>query len=293
MQMPQLMEPAGDPVNLRALSFFAAIFGVLSQILYVFVDGRARVWTTVFAVLAFFACAALHAASESTLALVSLLVVGVVLGFVAEFVGLRVGFPFGTYTYAAGTWLKIGGVPIIVPFAWAMMGWPAFVAGRMVGKPILGAPILAAWDLFLDPQMVRDGRWSWSKTSWPKLSGIPITNLFGWLLVAALMMWLLDQGVNHVIDYEGIPLTVLIWTWLSSFVGHVLFFGLRSSGIIGGIGMGLALSPVIMAFLGSTGRRGSSGGARDGGSRDGGSRDGGSRDGGSRDGGSRESRSSS
>jgi uncharacterized membrane protein len=257
--MPQLMEPAGDPVNLRALSFFAAVFGVLAQIVYVFTDvnGSFRVYTTVFAVLAFFACAALHAASESTLALVSLLVAGLVLGFVAEFVGHRTGIPFGNYTYAGNTWLRIGGVPVIVPFAWAMIGWPAFVAGRMIGKPILGAPILAAWDLFLDPQMVKDGRWSWAKTSWPKINGIPISNLIGWLLVGALMMWLLDQGVNHVIDYEGIPLMVLAWTWFSSIVGHLLFFNLRGSGLVGGIVMTIALAPVIMAFMGSTNRRAS------------------------------------
>lgn len=253
--MPHLMEPMGDPVHLRALSFFAAVFGILAQIIYVFTDGRPRVWVTVMVVLSFFACAALHAASESFLAFLTLMVAGVLLGFVAEFMGDRLGVPFGSYDYAPGTWLKVLGVPAIVPFAWAMIAWPAFVAGRMVGKPLLGAPILAAWDLFLDPQMVDDGRWTWAKTAWPKINGVPVSNLIGWLIVGALMMFFLDQGVNHVIDFEGIPLLVLAWTAVSSFVGHLLFFGLRGSAVVGGIAMALALAPVVMAFLGSTGRR--------------------------------------
>jgi uncharacterized membrane protein len=253
--MPQLMEPAGDPVTLRALSFFAAVFGVIGQILYVFVDGRPRVWMTIFSVLSFFACAAIHAASESFLALVTLLVGGVVLGFVAELVGDKTGFPFGSYDYAPGMWLQIAGVPLIVPLAWAMMGWPAFVAGRMIGKPWMGAPILAAWDLFLDPQMVKDGRWTWAKSAWPKINGVPLSNFIGWLVVAGIMMVLLDRGVNHNVDFEGIPLMVLVWTWLSSIVGHVLFFGLRGSGIVGGIVMSITMVPVVLVFLGSTRRQ--------------------------------------
>jgi uncharacterized membrane protein len=256
--MPQLMEPAGDPVNLRALSFFAAAFGVIGQILYVFVDGRARVWVTVFSVLAFFACAALHAASESFLALLTLLVAGVVLGFVAELVGDRLGFPFGSYDYTPGTWLQIAGVPVVVPLAWAMMGWPAFVAGRMIGKPWMGAPILAAWDLFLDPQMVKDGRWTWANSAWPKVNGVPLSNFIGWLVVAGIMMVLLDRGVNHVVDYEGIPLLVLVWTWISSIIGHLLFFGLRGSAVVGGVVMSITMIPVVLVFLGSTRSRNAS-----------------------------------
>lgn len=249
--MPHLMEPMGDPVHLRALSFFAAAFAILAQIGYVFTDGRPRVWATVLAVLAFFACAAFHAASESFLALLTLLLAGVVLGYVAEFMGDRLGFPFGSYDYAAGTWMKLGGVPVVVPLAWAMLGWPAFVAGRMIGKPLLGAPILAAWDLFLDPQMVKDGRWTWAKSAWPTINGVPLSNLFGWLAVGALMMFLFDRGVNHVIDFEGIPLVVLGWTWASSLIGHLLFFGLRGSAVVGGLAMSAALTPVMLAFVGS------------------------------------------
>jgi uncharacterized membrane protein len=247
--MPELMRPAGDPVDLRMLSFIAVAIGVLAQIVYVLVDGRQRVWMTILSVLAFFAAAALHAASESLLALCSLLVGCVVLGFVAEYIGVRTGIPFGKYEYAQGTWLKIAGVPIVVPLAWAMIGWPAFVAGRMAGQPMLGAPILAAWDLFLDPQMVKDGRWMWADSDWPKINGVPVSNVVGWLIVSAIMMFLLDRGVNHVIDFEGIPLLVLAWTWISSIVAHLVFLDLRGSGLVGGIFMSAAMVPVVLRFL--------------------------------------------
>jgi uncharacterized membrane protein YGL010W len=87
------MRPAGDPVDLRVLAFLSAAIGVFAQIVYVLVDGRARVWMTILSVLAFFAAAALHAASESLLALCSVLAGCVVLGFVAEYVGLKTGIP--------------------------------------------------------------------------------------------------------------------------------------------------------------------------------------------------------
>jgi uncharacterized membrane protein len=248
--VPQLMQPAGEPVTLRMLSFLSVILGVLGQIVYVLVDGRPRVWLTIFSVLALFAAAALHAASESLLALCSVLVACVVFGFVVELIGDRFGFPFGSYDYVPNTWMQIAGVPLVVPLAWAMIGWPAFVAGRMVGQPLLGAPILAAWDLFLDPQMVEDQRWIWAKSSWPAINGIPVSNLLGWLVVGAAMMWMLDRGVNHVIDFEGIPLLVLAWTWASSILAHLVFLGLPGSGVVGGIALSAALAPVVLAFLG-------------------------------------------
>jgi uncharacterized membrane protein len=247
----RLMEPPGEPVHLRALAFFAVVFGIAAQILYPLVDGdgRMRVYLTIFSVCAFFAAACLHAASESLLALVSVLAICVFLGFVVELIGHKFGLPFGSYTYTSRTWLQIAGVPVVVPLAWAMVGWPAFVAGRLIGQPLIGAPILAAWDLFLDPQMVMDKRWTWAPTSWPKLNGIPISNAIGWLVVGLIMMRLLDYAVNHNIDFEGIPLMVLAWVWFSSIVGHLVFFGKPAVAFTGGLALTLALAPVVLTAM--------------------------------------------
>jgi uncharacterized membrane protein len=254
--------PLPDPGVLRALALVAVGAGVLGNIVYALTDGRTRVLVTVFSVLALFAAALLHAASESPRALGAVLVACVCFGFFAEFVGDRLGFPFGAYAYTKGVWMQFLGVPLVVPMAWAMLGWPAFVAGRFFGKPLLGAPILAAWDLFLDPQMVEQGHWSWSDSWWPRINGIPLSNTLGWLLVGALMMLLLDLLVDQQIQFEGIPFLVLAWTWFSSIVGHLVFFGSPAVAFIGGVAFTAALAPVALAFKQVMGRssRGSGGG---------------------------------
>lgn len=257
-----LDSPLGDPGVLRALSLLAIGAGVLGNIVYALTDGRTRVLTTVFSVLAFSIAALLHAASESGRALGAVVIGCILFGFFVELIGDRIGFPFGSYDYTDGVWAQLAGVPLVVPLAWAMMGWPAFVAGRFFGQPLLGAAILTAWDLFLDPQMVGEGHWTWAKSSWPTVNGIPISNTIGWLVVSALMMLILDQLVGHAIDFEGLPLLVLAWTWFSSIVGHLFFFKNPGVAIAGGLFLTLALAPVALVFaqVMSSPRRGNSSG---------------------------------
>ena len=52
---------------------------------------------------------------------------------------------------------------------------------------------LAAWDLFLDPQMVGEGYWSWARVG--RYRSIPVTNYAGWLLVGAAIMAVLEVAL--------------------------------------------------------------------------------------------------
>ncbi|GAA4973924.1 carotenoid biosynthesis protein [Nonomuraea thailandensis] len=116
----------------------------------------------------------------------------VLIGYVAELVGLLTGFPFGDYRYSGLLWPQVGGVPVAVALAWGGMGLAAYaVAAAIVpvpgwGRVAAGALALTAWDLFLDPQMVRMGLWSWAGEG--PYRGIPVSNYAGWLLVSALVM---------------------------------------------------------------------------------------------------------
>ena len=49
---------------------------------------------------------------------------------------------------------------------------------------------MATWDLYLDPQMVSEGYWTWFADGNPT-SQIPVTNFFGWVISAALIYLLL------------------------------------------------------------------------------------------------------
>ena len=113
-------------------------------------------------------------------------------GLLVEALGVHTGFPFGGYGYSAALGLRLFGVPVVIPLAWTWMAWPAWLsAGVLTSRAALRIPVaglgLAAWDLFLDPQMVAEGYWHWTRPS-PGLSGIPLTNYLGWLVVAILMM---------------------------------------------------------------------------------------------------------
>jgi len=118
-------------------------------------------------------------------------------GYAAEWIGTRTGVPFGDYRYTDVLWPRPGGVPLIVALAWGGMGLTAHAVARRVAPrgrltPILaGALALTAWDLFLDPQMLRLGLWVWAEPG--PYRGVPLTNFAGWLLVSFLVMVLLDR----------------------------------------------------------------------------------------------------
>ncbi len=118
-------------------------------------------------------------------------------GFAAEWAGTRTGLPFGDYRYTDALWPRPGGVPLVVALAWGGMGLAAHAVARRVAPrgrliPILaGALALTAWDLFLDPQMLRLGLWVWAEPG--PYRGVPLGNFAGWLLVSLLVMTLIDR----------------------------------------------------------------------------------------------------
>lgn len=131
------------------------------------------------------------------------LVSAAALGLLAEWLGTRTGLPFGAYSYTGRLRPELAGVPAIVPLAWFAMGLPAYAAAaavfpdgvgrrtaRVAERAVLGGVALTAWDLFLDPQMVTLGYWSWPGGG--NYRGIPLSNYGGWLLVSVLLMLVLE-----------------------------------------------------------------------------------------------------
>ena len=129
----------------------------------------------------------------------------------AELGGTASGYPFGPYSYTTQLGYLIAGlVPFNIPTSWfymlvACLGicgrllpakddgtsrwWWAFVAGL----------VLTAWDVSMDPAMVKTTHWLWHNpdltgASWfTQLLGtgyyfqMPLTNLLGWLLTGVLV----------------------------------------------------------------------------------------------------------
>lgn len=227
---------------------FAAA-AVLLQIAYPLVEGQTRHGLTVLTVVVLLTASASHALvhrGPRWTAQTFGVLVG--LGLLAEAVGVATGYPFGSYSYGDSLGPELLGVPLVVPLAWGMLGYPCLLAGQRLssgaGGAALGAVGLAGWDLFLDPQLVAERHWSWADPT-PGLNGIPLTNLAGWLLVALLMMLLVPRA--PAAD-DLVPHALLLWTYASSVLANLVFFGRPGVALAGGLGMGLLVVPLALAL---------------------------------------------
>ena len=209
---------------------------------------------TVATVIVFFAASVCAAIVSRGLAAATIIVaVTAGGGLLVEAVGVATGFPFGAYAYNGTLGPALLGVPVVIPLAWTMMGYPALIVGGRITGSRLGAPLaagaaLASWDLFLDPQMVDAGHWTWGAGAGPALLGIPVVNFAGWFVVAVVMMIVLHRTVPaESRPGDGAPIALYLWTYASSVLAHAAFFGLPGSAVLGGIGMGVVVALFLRA----------------------------------------------
>ena len=126
-----------------------------------------------------------------------------------ESVGVATGLIYGPYHYTDKLGYKfLGLVPLLIPIAWFMMSYPSFIiASRLIpgGKNIwawrlsvaaVGAVIMTAWDLAMDPMMVAGEHWVWEVEG--AYFGIPLQNYWGWwLTIFVTFILFLSLGTAH------------------------------------------------------------------------------------------------
>jgi uncharacterized membrane protein len=237
---------------------------VLLQVAYPLVSGSSRDALVIATVLLGFGASVAHAAvTRGSRVGTALVVVTAGGGLAIEVLGVATGFPFGTYDYADALGPHLGGVPWIIPMAWAWMAWPAWLAAgelttRRGARVWLAGLALAAWDLFLDPQMVAEGYWRWHQSTAATLPGVvpavPIQNHVAWFAVAVLMMAVLAAAAGPAGRRGHGPadapmLALYLWTYASSVLGHAVFLGLPASAVWGGLGMGMVAIPLAVRLV--------------------------------------------
>jgi uncharacterized membrane protein len=247
-----------------------AVLTVLAEVAYPLVSGTGRDALTVLTVLLFAATSLAHAAvSRGRRAAVAVLAVLAGGGLLADAVGVATGFPFGAYRFAGTLGPAVLGVPLVIPFGWLMMGWPAYLVGARLGhrggragRVLVAGWALASWDLFLDPQLVAAGHWRWLSPgpARPGVPDVPLSNYAGWLLVAIVLMTALDVVLEPGPDTGAgtdlrapLPTDLLayglyLWTYGSSVLAHAAFLGLPASALWGGLGMGVVAVPLALAL---------------------------------------------
>lgn len=239
------------PSNSRLVPVAFAVAAVGLQIAYPLVAGDARNALTVVTVLVFAAAGVAHAAIHRGGAFALRLVAAAAgVGLAAELLGVHTGVPFGRYAYAGTLGPTVGGVPLVIPVAWLMMAYPAAVMGRRVAGSapaavLVAAFALAAWDLFLDPQMVAAGHWVWEQSG-PSLLGIPVVNHLGWLGTALVMQALIVPAMPPAAD-DAVPVALYVWTWVGSVTAHAIWFDLPGSAVTGGLAMGAVVGAWLIA----------------------------------------------
>jgi len=244
----------------RLVPLLLAAAVVLVQVPYPLLDGEALRGLTIATVLVTSAAALSHAAvvhGTRTAAAVLLAAGGTSL--VLEAVGVRTGYPFGSYDYSGTLGPELLGVPLIVPLAWTMLAYPLLLAARVTcaDRPALVVPAtalaLAGWDLYLDPQMVDAGHWGWDHPDphLPGMDGIPLTNLAGWLLggllVAAVLHRVVPRTPTDRLD-PG-PALVLGWTWLGSALALAVWLGRPGAALWGLLVMAPVVAPALLRTL--------------------------------------------
>ncbi len=167
------------------------------------------------------------------------------LTWLVEWLGQDTGAIFGVYAYSDALQPQLGGVPLLIPLAWGMMLFPALAVGvrllsagaaasrwRPVFLGVLGGLAFTAWDLYLDPQMVAFGLWTWEETG--GYFGIPWQNFAGWWVTSGLLLMLIPA---HRLPFA--PLVFIYGTiWLFQALGLGVFWGQPGPAVVGFVVMG-------------------------------------------------------
>jgi putative membrane protein len=175
-----------------------------------------------------------------------------------EILSVQTGFPFGVYTYGSQLGFAVLGVPLLVPLCWQMMAHNAATLARLAdprAAVLVASGALVAWDVYLDPQMVRGGYWTWQRTTGTFIyQGIPLENYAGWFLTALIIFglyWRLNkpQVISSISLFEALPILSFLWTWFGSGLVNIVWWGQPIVGIAGLFCMGLFAIPAIKRLL--------------------------------------------
>ncbi len=113
-----------------------------------------------------------------------------VASFFVELIGVQSGLIFGGYHYGAALGLKIGETPVLIGLNWLMLIYMVYHLLQdwkisILLKSFVGAFIMLAYDLLLEPVAPKLDFWYWLNGS------IPLQNYIAWWLISFVffMIW--------------------------------------------------------------------------------------------------------
>jgi len=167
-----------------------------------------------------------------------------VLVYLLEYIGVRGGFPFGTYEYTPVLGFQIGSVPVAIVLAWyttiMMSRRIAAATVRLHGSArrptvaLLAGLLTVALDVALEPMAASIKQyWTWSEDS------VPIQNYISWFLISSVIVYIQGVGGKKGESFGS-----------SSYRLAVLVFLMQLSlFILTGVANGFLLAPMIAAAI--------------------------------------------
>lgn len=141
------------------------------------------------------------------------------LALASELLGTHTGYPFGGYAYTEMLGHRILGlVPFPIPISWTCILYCSLaMCGRLLPArddlatrlrwSAVGALILTAWDVAMDPAMVKTFHWVWAEPG--AFYGMPYTNWLGWLATGFVLSWVMLRFVPPTVFAERVSPTRL------------------------------------------------------------------------------------
>ncbi|MCC6944976.1 MAG: carotenoid biosynthesis protein [Thermomicrobiales bacterium] len=178
--------------------------------------------------------------------------ISIVFSLASELFGTGTGWPFGNYEYTSFLGYKVlGRVPWTIPLSWFYMGLASYLLGMWLTNRLglaqsgrwgvlLGAWMLTAWDLVLDPAMAHHSLhvqfWIWDEQG--PYFGMPIKNFVGWTVTGLAFMAvsrLIWQG-NVVLSEHKLRLPLVVY-------GANMIFAMVISAAVG------LWQPIVLAMV--------------------------------------------
>jgi len=136
------------------------------------------------------------------------------IGFIAEWLGVKLGFLFGDYSYGANLGMKLDDIPIIMGINWVILSLATRgIIQRFFKFPVIkilvSSVLMVSLDVLLEPLAPQLDYWSFDTMV------APLSNYMGWLIYSLLIQILLE-----LVQFKGhfmISLHILII--------QLLFFG--------------------------------------------------------------------
>jgi uncharacterized membrane protein len=258
------VSPSGSATALKAVCAIALIAAAGVHIHHL-LTGYQAFWVSVTLLMTVFcfSSSVLLMGGAATLVFFGL---GVVLGFFFESLSIRTGFPFGPYYYTDIFGPRVLGVPYIIPLAWYVIVYLSYVLANLMveRRPVaavnvreslllsmIGAAIVTAYDLALDPFMVRKiGAWVMINPG--NYFGEQFRGFAGWMLVAFSISALFRAVHRRIASAPPGRVTVVAAAYpLLAYAGWWAFFTLAGyppgTRPIAAIAMGI---PVLAALAG-------------------------------------------